>query len=164
MFDLILGAGSGSDGSGPSWLRRRVGKTRRRWPKRCCGARFHTGLGQGGSPQHGELHWVHRVGDWGFAGARRGEGRRRFAGEQFSPDSEGAHGKRSTDNFLTLVCGFASMWPSQRGSRAPGPWWRGGAPAPGWRSTGKTAPSPNWWALLRKARNGGAQELTGVAA
>jgi len=87
-----------------------------------------------------------------------------YAGEQFSPDSEGAHGKRSANNFLTLVCGFASVWSSQRGSRAPGPWWRGGAPAPGWRSTGKTAPSPNWWALLRKARNGGAQELTGVAA
>ena len=87
-----------------------------------------------------------------------------FAGEQFSPDSEGAHGKRSANSFLTLVCGFASVWSSQRGSRAPGPWWRGGAPALGWRSTGKTAPSPNWWALLRKARNGGAQELTGVAA
>ena len=87
-----------------------------------------------------------------------------YAGEQFSPDSEGAHGKRSTDKLLTLVCGFASVWSSQRGSRAPGPWWRGGAPAPGWRSSGKTAPSPNCWVLLRKARNGGAQELTGVAA
>ena len=108
----VTAGGAGSPGD--LFPRRRAARLVGVHRIRCSGDQNGRNLGQGGSPQHGELHWVHRVGDWGFAGPRRGEGRRRFAGEQFSPDSEGAHGKRSTDNFLTKVCGFASVWPSQR--------------------------------------------------
>ena len=88
------------------------------------------GLGQGSSPIHGELHWVHRVGDWGFAGARHGEGRRRFAGDLCScskgPDS-------GPIQLLRLLHGKAKLHKVQCGATAQQgeAWpWRGGGAAP----------------------------------
>ena len=102
-----------------------------------------------------------------------GEAGRGYAGERFSPDSEGAHGKRSANGFLTLVCGFASVWSTQRGSRAPSPWWRGGDPASGsgrcrtlgrgrrsrgdfWRQGEVAAESGRSWGAAERSGRGGA--------
>ena len=102
----------------------------RRWRNGAAGDRFHTGLGKGSSPRHGELHWVHRVGDWGFAGARHGEGRRRFAGDLRSrskgPDS-------GPNQLLRLLHGKAKLHKVQLGATAQQgeAWpWRGGGAAP----------------------------------
>ena len=63
----------------------------RRMRKGCCGARIATGSGQRGSPRHGELNWVHRVGDLGLCSGppRRGAAR---ATASAVPASERAYG------------------------------------------------------------------------
>jgi len=87
------------------------------------------GLGQGGSPHHGESNWAHGEGDLGFAGAHHGEGRRGFAGDR----CKGAYGALPDLKLSAKGQGGGAV--SYRGSRRPGSQRRdvGGAAARWWR-------------------------------